>query len=133
MHGVKLVSTPPTKTTGIALSGLPDRLGRRTARSMMHKATAQLGKWTMTASATAILAATAWFPCSATAQSGSGSRRPPVHGSMSDSMRMSGMADDAMGGSMDANMMKHMELTPGRVATHADSVRATKLVAELRQ
>jgi hypothetical protein len=46
---------------------------------------------------------------------------------------MSGMADNAMGGSMDMNMMKHMELTPTRVPTHADSVRATKLVGDLQQ
>src|SRR6185312_4438621 len=28
MHGVKLVNTPPAKTNGIALSGLPERSGR---------------------------------------------------------------------------------------------------------
>lgn len=83
--------------------------------------------------ATAILAATAWFPYPVAAQRGAGSRPQPVQKATSDSTRMSGMADDAMSGSMDENMMKHMELTPVRVATHADSVRATKLVAELQQ
>ena len=32
MQGVKLVSTPPAKTKGIALSGLPERSGRRVCR-----------------------------------------------------------------------------------------------------
>jgi len=50
-----------------------------------------------------------------------------------DSARMAGMADHAMGGSMDENMMKHMELTPVRVATHEDSVRAMRLAGELKQ
>ncbi|MEP6492003.1 MAG: hypothetical protein ABJF01_04965 [bacterium] len=48
-------------------------------------------------------------------------------------MRMSDMADHAMSGPMDANMMKHMEMTPSRVPTHSDSVRATKVAAELKQ
>jgi hypothetical protein len=33
---------------------------------------------------------------------------------------------------MDADMMKHMELTPVRAATHADSAKARALVSELR-
>jgi hypothetical protein len=41
------------------------------------------------------------------------------------------MADHVMSGAMDANMMKHMALTPVRSATRADSVRATKVAAEL--
>src|SRR5436305_197382 len=52
-----------------------------------------------------------------------------------DSAHMAGMADHAMSnmhGPMDVNMMKHMELTPLRAATPADSVRARKLVAELK-
>ncbi|HTE47440.1 MAG TPA: hypothetical protein VK636_19520 [Gemmatimonadaceae bacterium] len=53
--------------------------------------------------------------------------------SASDSMRMSDMADHAMSGPMDGNMMKHMEMTPPRRATHDDSVRATKIAAELKQ
>jgi hypothetical protein len=46
---------------------------------------------------------------------------------------MIGMADHAMSGPMDENMMKHMQLTPLRTPTHADSVRATKIAAELKQ
>jgi hypothetical protein len=53
----------------------------------------------------------------------------------SDSARMADMADHVMGGAMsgamDANMMKHMALTPLRPATRADSVRATTVAAEL--
>lgn len=48
-----------------------------------------------------------------------------------------GMADHAMSstmsGAMDVNMMKHMELTPARAATHADSVKARQLSAELKR
>jgi hypothetical protein len=50
-----------------------------------------------------------------------------------DSARMAGMADHAMSGPMTANMMKHMELTPARTATHDDTLRARKLVAELKR
>jgi len=50
-----------------------------------------------------------------------------------DTAKMAGMADHAMSGPMDENMMKHMRLTPARPPTHADSVRATKIVAELKQ
>ena len=53
--------------------------------------------------------------------------------SASDSARMAGMADHAMSGSMDENMMKHMELSPSRPPTHDDSVRAMKLAGELKQ
>src|SRR5437764_4090231 len=49
-----------------------------------------------------------------------------------DSARMAGMAEHAMSGSMDENTMKHMELTPIRAATAADSARAKKLVTELK-
>jgi hypothetical protein len=52
---------------------------------------------------------------------------------VADSAKMAGMADHAMSGPMDENMMKHMQLTPTRTATHDDSVRATKIVAELKQ
>ncbi len=51
----------------------------------------------------------------------------------SDSTRMAGMADHAMSGSMDENMLKHMELTPARAPTRADSLRATHVAAELKQ
>ena len=50
-----------------------------------------------------------------------------------DTAKMAGMADHAMSGPMDENMRKHMHLTPARPPTHADSVRATKVVAELKQ
>jgi hypothetical protein len=50
-----------------------------------------------------------------------------------DSARMAGMADHAMSGSMDENMMKHMELSPTRPATQDDSIRAMKLAGELKQ
>jgi hypothetical protein len=50
-----------------------------------------------------------------------------------DSARIAGMADHAMSGHMDENMMKHMELTPIRTPTRADSARATRVVAELKQ
>jgi hypothetical protein len=65
-----------------------------------------------------ILVALAWFPCAAAAQT--------------DSARMAGMADHAMSGPMDSIMMRHMELTPVRAATRADSVKATAVVAELK-
>jgi hypothetical protein len=48
-------------------------------------------------------------------------------------MQMAGMADHAMSGPMDENMMKHMELTPMRAPTHADTVKANKVVADLRR
>jgi hypothetical protein len=72
-----------------------------------------------------ILAALLAFPHQATAQKPAG-----------DGVRTSGMADHAMGGTMsgpmDENMMKHMQLTPPRTPTHADSLRATRVAAELK-
>lgn len=53
-------------------------------------------------------------------------------GAAMDSVRMAGMADHAMSGAMDENMMKHMELSPTRAATHDDSVRAMRLASELK-
>jgi hypothetical protein len=50
-----------------------------------------------------------------------------------DTGRVAGMADHAMTGPMDANMMKHMELTPVPKATHADSSKAEALAAELKR
>jgi hypothetical protein len=50
-----------------------------------------------------------------------------------DSARMAGMADHAMSGPMDENMMKHMELTPVRAATHGDTVRAMHLAGDLKR
>jgi hypothetical protein len=49
------------------------------------------------------------------------------------SAQMTGMADHVMSGPMDANMMKHMQLTPPRAPTHEDSLRATRVATELRQ
>lgn len=51
----------------------------------------------------------------------------------SDSARIAGMADHAMSGPMDENMMKHMELTPTRKATRDDSLRATRVAADLKR
>jgi hypothetical protein len=79
-----------------------------------------------------ILAATVWFPVSAVAQAGQPQSRP-VARPQNDSAQMAGMADHAMSGPMDENMMKHMELTPLRTPTHEDTVRAMKIAAALRQ
>jgi hypothetical protein len=49
------------------------------------------------------------------------------------SAQMAGMADHVMSGPMDANMMKHMQLTSLRVPTHEDSLRAARVATELRQ
>src|SRR5262249_113721 len=54
-------------------------------------------------------------------------------GGAMDSARMAGMADNAMSGPADQNMMKHMELTPARSATHDASLRAMRLAGELKQ
>src|SRR5512143_2298370 len=57
-----------------------------------------------------ILAAAAWFPMVAGAQT-----RQPAHGSHpDDSTRMAGMADEAMSMPVDNNMTRHMRLTPTR-------------------
>jgi hypothetical protein len=50
-----------------------------------------------------------------------------------DSARIAGMADHAMSGPADENMMKHMELTPVRKATRDDSLRATRVAADLKR
>ncbi|MFI5228141.1 MAG: hypothetical protein ACHQWU_03675 [Gemmatimonadales bacterium] len=70
----------------------------------------------------AVLPWAAAFPRTSLAQS-----RPA--GSMAGMDHM----DDGMDGSMDANMMKHMTLTPQRPATHADSVRALTVASELKR
>ena len=65
---------------------------------------------------------------------GVGAQQPgSAGGAAMDSARMAGMADHAMSGPMDENMMKHMELTPARAATHDDTVRAMRLAGELKQ
>jgi hypothetical protein len=61
------------------------------------------------------------------------SGRPNPPAVSADSAKMADMADHSMTGPMDENMMRHMRLTPLRAATHDDSVRATKVVAELKQ
>src|SRR5438874_13385010 len=71
------------------------------------------------------LGAALWYPVLADAQ---GRGAPPA-----DSARMAGMADHVMSGPMDSIMMRHMELTPARRPTHADSVRATEVAAELKR
>jgi hypothetical protein len=82
--------------------------------------------------AVSILIVLAEFPLATKAQSGQVSAKPPA-APTSDSMRMSDMADHAMSGTMSTNVMKHMEMTPSRPATHEDSVRATRIVAQLKQ
>jgi hypothetical protein len=79
-----------------------------------------------------ILVALAAFPCVAAAQAGHPHPTPPAKTS-GDTIQMSGMADHAMGGPMDENMMKHMEMTPSRTPTHADTVKATKVVGDLKR
>ena len=60
-------------------------------------------------SSIAMLLAVVWFPCAACGQTRD--RQAEDH--------MVGMADHAMSSPMNANMMKHMELSPVRAATHA--------------
>jgi hypothetical protein len=79
-----------------------------------------------------ILVAVAAFPFGATAQGGQPHPMPRARIS-GDTMQMAGMADHAMSGPMDDNMMKHMELTPARAPTHVDSVKAAKVAADLRR
>src|ERR1051325_6638890 len=50
-----------------------------------------------------------------------------------DSTRIVAMADHAMSGPMDTITMRHMKLTPTRAPTHADSVRAINVAAELKR
>jgi len=72
------------------------------------------------------------FPYVAAAQTGHPHPRPAPKTS-GDTMPMAGMADHAMSGAMDENMMKHMALTPSRAPTHADSVKAMKVAADLKR
>ena len=55
-----------------------------------------------------------------------------AHSHGADSSHMIGAADAAMGGPMSSAAMKHLELSPPRAATHADSVRAWEVVRQLR-
>ena len=79
-----------------------------------------------------ILAAAAAFPAVVKAQAPH-PHPMPVSKPGADTSGMAGMADHAMSGAMDETMMKHMELTPVRAATHADSVRATALAGEIKR
>ena len=55
-----------------------------------------------------------------------------AHSRAADSSHMIGAADAAMSGPMSAAAMKHLELSPPRAATHADTVRAWEVVRQLR-
>ena len=79
-----------------------------------------------------ILVALAGFPNTGLAQGSHVHPAPPAKAS-NDTAQMVGMADHAMSGAMSANMMKHMEMTPARSPTHADSVRANAVAAELKR
>jgi len=54
------------------------------------------------------------------------------HSRAADSSHMIGAADAAMSGPMSPAAMKHLELSPPRAATHADTVRAWEVVRQLR-
>src|SRR5690348_10547064 len=79
-----------------------------------------------------ILVALVAFPCLVAAQGGHPHSTPPAKTS-GDTAKMAGMADHAMSGPMDETMMKHMEFTPQRLPTRADSARATKIAADLKR
>ena len=79
----------------------------------------------------AVITTLAVVPEVASAQGGHVHPQPVKPGG--DTARMAGMADHAMSGPMDENMMKHMELTPARTPTRADSLRATSVAAELKR
>jgi hypothetical protein len=72
------------------------------------------------------------FPSVAAPQAGHPHPKPAPK-TPGDTIQMAGMADHAMSGPMDMNMMKHMELTPPRTPTHADSVKAMKVAADLKR
>ena len=78
-----------------------------------------------------ILFASAGFPALAVAQAGH--VHPTPAKTPGDSAHMADMAEHAMSGPMSANMMKHMEMTPVRTPTHADSTRALAVAAELKR
>jgi hypothetical protein len=79
-----------------------------------------------------ILFAVAGFPRGVLAQAGHIHPTAPAKGA-TDSAKMAGMADHAMSGAMSANMMKHMEMTPTRTPTRADSLRATAVATDLKR
>jgi hypothetical protein len=59
-------------------------------------------------------------------------RAQHTHGHPTDSTRLEHAADAAMSGPLSANARAHLELTPLRTATRADSAKARKVVAQLR-
>src|SRR5581483_3770318 len=143
MQGVKLVSTPPAKTKGSARSGFPERFGRMSAstaaqsggnQEMEMKAMTKTRRTTLVSLGLVAAAACVSVPRAAGAQV---AKPPQASGraSDSDSAHMADMADHAMSAmaTMDENMMKHMELTPERVPTHADSVRAQLVADQLKR
>lgn len=106
MHGLRLVSTPPAKSAGIAMSGW-DKSGvmaMKAARNSLVLLT---------------LAARITFA-------------QHVHPSGGDTGAMPGMADDAMSGMAAENLKPHIHVSPLRPVTAADSARAREVVAELR-
>lgn len=82
---------------------------------------------TLTARTVRTLAIGLWFPAIALAQRGSS---PAM---AMDSAQMTSMADHAMSGAVDPNMMKHMHLSAPRTPTHADSTRAMQIADTLRR
>jgi hypothetical protein len=80
---------------------------------------------TLTRSAAQALVSALMLPAAAWAQSGAAAS--------SDSTRIVAMADHAMSGPMDTITMRHMKLSPTRTPTHADSVRAMDVAAELKR
>lgn len=82
-------------------------------------------------SSIAMLAAAVWFPCAARGQTQG--QQPPKSASGAMAGNMVGMADHAMTSmTMDSVTRLHMQMTPMRPATHADTVRAFAVVNELR-
>jgi hypothetical protein len=87
---------------------------------------------TLTGFGLPILGGIAGFPHAIGAQSGHVHVAAPSKPT-NESLHMAGMADHAMSGPMSENMMKHMEMTPARSPTHADTVRALAVAAELKR
>src|SRR5215467_6540338 len=104
MHGVRLVRTPPMKTAGSARSGLErsgsiqeERYGHGPPENTRRACHVPAGVGVTNAAAGTNRPSRPWRWC-----------------------RPAGMADHAMSGPMDENMMKHMQLTPLRTPTHDD-------------
>jgi hypothetical protein len=81
-----------------------------------------------------MLVAALWFPQVACGQAHDHQMSKKADTTMSGDDHMVGMADHAMNGmGTDSTMRLHMQMSPTRVATHEDSVRALALVGQLRQ